>query len=795
MTIRLIIKNIGTKMTKFIMFLLFITLTFFTTSQTAVLKGTVSHTETNAPVAFATISSSQNSQTIMTNEDGSFILFLDKGETDIVCSHIAYYTKSKTVEISSDTVEIQIFLNPSIVMLPSISVYERNYDAAQAIIIEAIRHKDKILAKLNSYNFDAYTKLLVSYESKQDTLKPFLFAETELKAYWRYPSEYKEIITARKQSSNLEAGSINITVANEVLNFNNNRVKINDHLFVSPTAKDALEYYNYYLLDTLFYDTLPVFLLEVEPKNNTTPLFIGTIQINAHTYEIMGVDFSINEGLDNRVLKKLQLIQEFQLFEDKNWMPIILKYNGFVDVPIPFIPNFSFAYTAALQRYQFDREYSDTTFENPLEIDKNADDFDSTQWLANRFIPLTAEEEKAYDYIDTAEFKIPLKLKIMSILPGAFYAATNNPDIFHFNKIEGAYLGYKKSKFFNKDKIYVYGKLGYAFDAKLWQQEYAFNYTLSKKYQLKLHTSYHDNIQKRKTLNSSQYDNATGLSLLFKHDPFDYYREKGFTVSSSFSPIYKTSMSVSYNNLRQFSIGNNSDYSLFHKFRTYRENPKISDGKLRSIKLDFKYDSNERINNKGKEESSFSYPYTSISIGAEISDKATLKSDFDFSIIYGHYYTSRLLFNMGISSLSIYGTTKLSGNLPPQRYTVMDYGSNIFDRNMMFRTLHHSNFSGSELLSILYRHQFGTKLFKKSHLPLIKKIPFSLSVHGGVFWSEFTDNDYNTGDELITHTNRNPYSEIGFAIGRLPMMTKVSFTWQLSAYDTNKFFFGLGFDF
>ena len=777
-----------------VLFLALFAVLSISNSFASVLKGQVSNKQTKKPIAYATITASQNSQTVMTNEDGSFILYLDTGKTDIRCSHIAYYTYTSTAEINSDTVEIDILLNPSLLELPSIDVYERNYDAAQRIILEAIRNKDKILAKLNSYQFDAYTKLLISYESKQDSLKPFLFTETELTAYWRYPPEYKEIITARKQSSNIEAGSITITVANEVLNFNNNRIKINDYVFVSPTAKDALEYYNYYLLDTLFYDSLPVYLLEVEPQSNTTPLFIGTLQINAHTYEIMGVDFSINEGLDSRILKKFQLIQEFQLFENKHWMPVILKYNGFIDVPIPFIPNFSFAYTAALQRYQFDKEYSDTTFENPLEIDENVDDFDSTQWLANRFIPLTAEEEKAYDYIDTAEFKIPLKLKLMIILPGAFYAATNTPDIFHFNKVEGAYLGFRKSLSFKKDKINISGKIGYAFDAELWQQKYSLSYTISKKHKLSISASYHDNIKNRKTINSSQYGNATGISLLYKHDPYDYFREKGFTLSSSFSALFKTKMFVSYNNLKQSTMTNNSDYSFFHKNRTYRENPPISDGTLKSLKLNLKYDSNERINNKGKEESTFSYPYTSIDIGAEISDHSFLKSDFEFTTIYGQFYTSRQIFGMGTSSLSIYGTTKLSGNLPPQRYTVMDYGANIFDRRSMFRTMHYSNFSGDELLSVFYRQQFGTKLFKKSNLPLIKKIPYSLSIHGGLFWSRLKDDSTNTDNLFFSQTDKNPYGEIGFAIGRLPLMTKLSFTWQLSTYNTNKFSFGFGFD-
>ena len=80
----------------------------------------------------------------------------------------------------------------------------------------------------------------------------------------------------------------------------------------------------------------------------------------------------------------------------------------------------------------------------------------------------------------------------------------------------------------------------------------------------------------------------------------------------------------------------------------------------------------------------------------------------------------------------------------------------------------------------------GRYLFKKSHLPLIKDLPFSFSLHGGVFWSDFNSNPVNLNDDFLISAPR-AYSEIGFGIGRLPLFLKLNFTWQLSAYNTNKF--------
>ncbi len=509
----------------------------------------------------------------------------------------------------------------------------------------------------------------------------------------------------------------------------------------------------------------------------------------------MGVDLTINEGLDSPYLKKLHLVQEYNLFADEFWMPTTIQYDGIIDIPIPIFPNISFSYIAGLQNYIFEKDYGDTIFNGyVLEVDKNADDFDSTQWLANRFIPLTIKEENAYAHIDSVEQNKPLLKKLLPIIPGILMTIKSNKDIFHFNRVEGAYLGGKFNFRTDNDKFETTSKIGYAFDAELWQHDNSIKYFLSKKHRFNLQASYHDNLQTRKTLNSPTNGNATIVSLLKKVDQYDYYREKGFSLTASIAPIKQTTFSLSFNNYKQFSISNNSNYSIRHKDSTYRENLPITDGDLKSLQFSLMYDSNKKMKIKGKEHALFSYPYTLIRIGAEISDSSLLQSDFTYKTLYAQLYTSRQVLGIGTSSIGFYGTTKLSGQLPPQRYTTMDFGGRIFDQDMTFKTLSSTNFTATELLSVYYCHDFGTKLFKRSKLPLIKKIPFSFSIHGGAFWSELTGNDYNSYDELTNQTDK-PYSELGFAIGRLPMLLKISATWQLSAYNTSSYKIRVGFDF
>jgi hypothetical protein len=87
-------------------------------------------------------------------------------------------------------------------------------------------------------------------------------------------------------------------------------------------------------------------------------------------------------------------------------------------------------------------------------------------------------------------------------------------------------------------------------------------------------------------------------------------------------------------------------------------------------------------------------------------------------------------------------------------------------------------------------------LFARSGLPLIRKLPVTLSVHGGAFWTDFAAHPPNPGDALLVTAAR-PYTEVGLGLGNLtpflsPLNLAVHFTWQLSSYPTRRFQVGIG---
>ena len=767
----------------------------YTITQAGILKGKILDQETNDPIPLVTIRIEGTGQSMLANDDGEYRVRLEPGFYNIKFSHVAYYSQIVPATISDSTTLLDIKLKSSVIEIPGTTVYTRAYEPAQEIIVKAIANKANLLRKIQNYQFDAYTRLVIKEKIDKDSSKFFLITETQLAGYWEQPDNYKEILLARKQSQNIKAEN-NLVTVGEIFNFNANRLDFGTQQVVSPTATDALDFYNYYLLDTLFYDTLRVFELEIEPKSPANALFAGIILIADSSYAVMGVDVTFNEGFDAPYINDLKYEQKFAHFDNDIWLPIEIGYSGEIRFPGPLIPDLDFNYRASLHKYTLNEGVADTIFNDyALEVAEKVDDLDSAQWFAGQMIPLTEEEQLGYKYIDSMENRPkPIHKKVLRLALGITALAATKYNFFHFSRVEGPYLGIS----YNFDKIpgtSLFVKSGYSFDNKFWQHRYKASYTLFTPIDLQVKAGYHNEITHRPVMISSESYNPTFTALTSKVDPYDYYKEEGYNIGLSFRPVKKLKFSLDYLDVKQESVGNVTNYSfLFSKDREHRPNLEIVDGKLRTISGSFKYDSRPLWKNKGKEKPFEAYPQVIFKTEFESAWPQFIDNDFKYHRVYSQLLTKFRFLNLGISQF--YVSAGYSDRaLPPQRYFTIDYGDMDFKRLISFKTLGETNFIGDKALSIYYAHNFGGKLFRRLRLPLLKDTPLSFYVYGGSFWTNF-------GDEVILSpaseslVAKTPYSEIGFGFGRIPpIFLKTYFTWQLSDYDTNKFTFKIGLGF
>lgn len=753
----------------------------------AVVTGTVTDSTSGEPIGYATIAVPSEGISASANGEGRYRLVLPEGEHTLVFSHVAHYSLTRAVTIDSSSLDLSVRLIPAVIDVGSYTVYDAAYDAAQKIIIEAIQRKDAILRQVDAYEAEAYTRLVVRNLDDPVDEQVLLIAETQLLSSWAYPNDYKEIITSRRQTSNLPPEA-NLVTVGQVLNFNKNRVDLGRYAIVSPTASDALEHYNYYLLDTIVDQGKNVFVLEIEPRSNAVPLFTGTIHILDSVYSISGVDVGLNDAFEVPYIDSFHYSLTYAPALDTLWMPSLIRFDGRLDLDFPGLRNLQIDYLASLHSYNLRPAFEKGMFsEVVLEVADSVDEYDSTRWTEGMRVPLNDFEQYAYKRIDSLENLPPKWYEYPLFALGfAFGTLLDGYDLFHFNRAEGAYLGYGFD-FENALRgldVRIAG--GYAFDAKYWQDQYRLSYLLNERYRWKVYGEYHDKTRARPTIIAKENGNATILSLTSKIDPYDYFREEAAAFGTSFRPLRYVTLGVDYLDANQHSMKNSSDYVLFSDREEHRLNPAIAVGRMRSVTGSITFDNRIEIKDRGRFRKIGQLRRTMITLSVEAADPAVVDNDFDFTRYSLSVDDVRPVFGVWLNRLYFYAGTS-AGLLPPQRYFGVDYGSFLLEGREAFLTMDEENFAGDRVVAVYDYLDVGRTLFRATGLKLFDKIPFTLNVHGGAFWTEFGHTDPPEYYRDLPNT-RGPYTEAGFGLGGiLPFTLMIDFTWQVSDYPTNEF--------
>jgi len=759
------------------------------------IKGTIFDANSGKPISYATVRDEISGQSISANKDGEYRLRLRRGSYELKFSHLAYYSEKLMVEIPDTAVFYDIHLKPSRIEVPGITVSARAYGPGQRIILEAIKRKSEILSRIQSYTFEAYTKMVIREEGTDDSTSIAFINETQQKSYWEQPGKYKTIVDAQRHSENTK-GVEGFGAVNSLLDFNQNRIDIQGNSVVAPAAEDALDFYNYYLLDTILIDNRPVFRLEMEPRSALHPLFAGEILIADSTYDVVGVDVEFSEAFDWQYLKNPHLSQKYEVFCDSFWMPIEIRFEVDLEIGIPGISNYFIDYLAALHKYDINLLHDKDIFdEYVLEVAENALEVDSATWNEGQMIPLTHEEIGGYELIDSiAHAPVPIKKRILNLSFGAMYIASAAPDFFHFNRVEGTYLGAAIDLRDILPRTDLTIKSGYAISGEYWQHDYGIVTELQERRKLKVGVRYHDKIVPRPTIVSEPDANPTVAAATTKSDPFDYFHETGFDLTLSSKLLRKTTATIGYHDYNQHSVIKNTEFAVFRQEKEHRENPAIVDGKLRSLTAAVGWDSRNLMKFGRRVYKEPAASYSTLQVGMELASPDIIDNDYDFRRYYISLYRTQSTLGFGFSSLSAYAGAS-DGDLPSQKYFTVDFGAGLLTGDLYFKTLGEKNFSGNRAAAVYAVHDFGRRLFIASGVQLIRDIPFSVGVFGGAFWTDFKNHTFQSGDNQILISPK-AYSEIGFQIGRIsPLNFSVDFTWRLSDHETEKFSLDIGMAF
>ncbi|MBC7673084.1 MAG: carboxypeptidase regulatory-like domain-containing protein, partial [Polaromonas sp.] len=302
-------------------------------SGTAIVTGVVRNGATSAPVRLAVVRQAGGIASTLSNDLGRYRIELPLGAQRLDVRRIGFRPASISVVVPAAGIAADVALDPIAVGLERVLVTAHD-DAARRIIAAAIRRKQVSRGLVHDYHYDGDVRLVVRDLNKPADSASSIrtITQTRTSAYWEQPNHYQETIVARRQTGNL-APEQNLVGVGQIVNFSRDRVAVGRFELASPVADDALDRYEFRLLDTLAVEGRRVFRLSLEPLSKGTADFTGVIDVADSTFDVTGIDVGVNAAVRLGFAHNVRYQQRFGAMDAGRWMPRAIELS--VDIVLP----------------------------------------------------------------------------------------------------------------------------------------------------------------------------------------------------------------------------------------------------------------------------------------------------------------------------------------------------------------------------------------------------------------------------------------------------------------------------
>jgi hypothetical protein len=403
---------------------------------------------------------------------------------------------------------------------------------ARRIITSAIARRHTMLAELRRCRYAAFVKVAARdpAEPQDSAQSVLLLAEVHSSAYWEYPDRYQETIAARRRWTDAGIGR-DLVAVREIVRLSADRIDLEAgtdaargggaprragsgrsrdssirYSIVSPVAADALDHYGYVLSDSLVVDGRKAFRLTIEPRPDASPLFTGSVDIADSTFDVVGLDLGVTGAVQFPGVTDLRYQEHLRDAGDGRWLPSEVRLTGALrrsisahwlpktvaGVRLPEFPRqVAFEETALLSAYTFDDGSRPPDLaEYRTVVRDRADHADSGTWSASGAVPLTDAERATRHASDSLEYH-PGLIARLARDADAVQRALLGPGSFHFNRVDGTYLGVAPA-WPATPRLAVSTRVGYALGSEVWQYRVGARVTVSSARQLWVGAAYRD---------------------------------------------------------------------------------------------------------------------------------------------------------------------------------------------------------------------------------------------------------------------------------------------------------------
>jgi hypothetical protein len=793
-------------------------------AQDRVITGRVSDAKSKLPLVSCSIYSLNSGNGVITDENGKFAFPINDRTDSIAISMIGYKTASKPVS-KARRQEINFEAEPASGSMAEVVVsIKSKYSKAQRLVKKVIKNKDHNDAFNNkTYQCQVYDKIEVDLKNIPEKLqtnrllKPLAFVfdkldttEDNQKALPVYLSESNSDFYYRKnpekerydytaiKSSGLDNKSILTYVDGlyKKINVYDNNIKLVDVNFVSPIADNALNYYNYHILDTVFFDNHRCIQVQFSPIQFGSNTFNGYMWITDTSYAIKSVVMHMDKNANINFVNKFEISQFYEAGNQNKFLPE--KNIIYIDLTVPVMKKTGIIAkkTTLYKNIILNNSLIDTAF-NKKAAEVLAFAEDTAKPVIERFESLSKSENSVYLLMDTLN-KIPVVVtygKIISALSTGYYTTGhvdigNLYSIYTSNRVEGNRFtfGLKTNSMFNS-RIQLRGYAGFSTRDKqlryLLSSLFVLNpkewTTLKLQLSSDLSGSYdHDDELDQNSIFASflrrvKYSEIRLINSKYTGAAWKKYFDNGIAIGAEvnhniFTPFFN--VYYTHNDFKPYIVttpGVNNDYTV------------------NEVTFSLRYSHKEKFITEHYRRGSLgsNYPIVTLSYskGMKINN-GILKSDFDFSkwnLNIQHDFTDG---RIGQLSYTIdAGLT--NGVLPIILLNVQKGNDTYYYNKYAFNNMNRFEFATDKYASVTVQQSFGS--FPFNYFPLIKKLKWrSLATFRGVMGTMSEANKIANGyyDTSINYhftiPDKKPYMEVGLGIDNIFHLIRVDAVWRLN---------------
>jgi hypothetical protein len=765
-----------------------------------------------------------------TNLDGEFAIFAPPGTYTLTIRFSGYDEYLLSITLGSENIDgLDIWLQPVSAGLDVVEITGDMRNPAHRIIRNAAKNRQhNTMEKIDAYEHEAYTKLVISMDNVTDKLldnkviknvgavvkeimndsthtdtskyKIAAFvSESISKLYYKKPDQKKEEIYAI-QTSGVKGSEFNLLSSMFLqINLYDNFIVIMDRQFTSPISDGALLDYDFELMTVESRGRDSLFGIKIRPRSAQSLTFEGMIYIENQDWAVTRVELDMNGDPNINFVEDVRIRQEY-IRADTFWVPSVLDLE--VDFQNSFLRREGGSGPGAIGRtstYMYDyviNQPRDPAFyrQEVLEIMADAEEHDSAFWAEKRRSPLDQSEKLGFQlvtalkergildfYINAITFVTwgTKKFKYFEIGP-YFY-------LMGFNQAEGfrTRIGLYTLDDFSK-RLKLGGHIAYGFGDK------QFKYQLEAKYRLVTKPRLEIGFQKTYEVEQVGFDNFlnNGTSIVqsaLRRVPLtqlNYYHEHRFSIGSDISKglagdfYFRTKHFLP---AATFQFAYLSGDNLLDRAYTISEAGAI-------IRLSFK----EKFITSGGNKIYIGTKYPIVNVGYLKGFSGILDGDFDYHHVYVNAQNWARVGRYGWIRYQL-RTGQIFGTLPyPSLYSFrgnQTWGYDKYNFNMM----NYYEFIADRYATLALEWHLEGFIWNK--LPLLKKMKLKETLTYRAAWGTLSGANRAMNNVLVPQPDRTlysqiaqppdkiPYMEAGFGIGNIFKVLRFDAIWRLNYQD------------